>query len=48
MPETAIAQLLTSKEKALAGPTVAPQGLCLVRVAYAPGEFEAGAARASS
>jgi len=38
----AIPEIIQSKDKRLAGPTVAPHGLCLVQVAYPPGLFEHG------
>lgn len=44
LPEDAIDEIIRSKDKRLAGPTVAPHGLCLVQVAYPAGLFEGTAA----
>ena len=41
LPEDAIDEIIQAKDRRLAGPTVAPHGLCLVQVAYPAGLFEA-------
>ncbi|MER3406433.1 MAG: tRNA pseudouridine(38-40) synthase TruA [Chloroflexota bacterium] len=41
LPEDAIDEIIQAKDRRLAGPTLAPHGLCLVQVAYPAGLFEA-------